>query len=571
MRLVQLSIQRYRSIIDTERLRLQDLTVLVGPNNEGKSNILQALVTSMRTLSQGGAIRRPSVGRRFRGDRLRGDYDWLRDFPRALQDSKPDGRSILNLDFELNGGEIDQFEQTVGSRLNGILPVGLSFGPDNRPAFTVRKQRHSAALSARRAEIEAFIADHVHLQYIPATRTADAALEVVDDMIRAEFVAAETTNEEYRAALDRIQAVQREILDAMETTICASLGGLLPDVRRVSLELEPDRLRPRARSRVVIDDGTATDLEFKGDGVQSLAALSLIRQYSQEGATGRELILAVEEPEAHLHPKAIHEIGAVLRQTASLQQVVISTHSPLLVNRFNLAGNIIVEKARARVASSVADLRAVLGVRTSDNLEHAEVILIVEGPEDEVALRAIIGHRSQALRTALGEGTLAIQPLFGGAKLTYVLSLLNSSMCRVHAFLDNDSTGRNAATRAREEGLLDAADETFAAYAGAQNSEIEDLYRVDVYSEALSNGFGFDVARLSTIPRSKGKWSQRLRLLFQSAGKRWDDEVERTAKALVAESVAGAPQTSIDPRCDAVVAGLTQAIEAKLAADGTRD
>jgi AAA ATPase-like protein len=48
MLLTQLSIQRYRSIIKTEKLALKQLTVLVGPNNEGKSNILQALVAGMQ-------------------------------------------------------------------------------------------------------------------------------------------------------------------------------------------------------------------------------------------------------------------------------------------------------------------------------------------------------------------------------------------------------------------------------------------------------------------------------------------------------------------------------------------
>lgn len=51
VKLVKLSIQRYRSIIATEKFTLSDFTVLVGPNNEGKSKILQALVTSMNALA----------------------------------------------------------------------------------------------------------------------------------------------------------------------------------------------------------------------------------------------------------------------------------------------------------------------------------------------------------------------------------------------------------------------------------------------------------------------------------------------------------------------------------------
>jgi predicted ATP-dependent endonuclease of OLD family len=328
--------------------------------------------------------------------------------------------------------------------------------------------------------------------------------------------------------------------------------------------MEPDRYLRRVRSRVVIDDGTPTDLEFKGDGVQSLAALSLIRHYSQEGAPGRELILAVEEPESHLHPRAIHEVAGVLRDTARTQQVVVSTHSPLLVNRFALASNIIVEKARARSAASVAELRDVLGVRTSDNLENAEVVLVVEGSSDKAPVTAILADRSMPLARALEAGALAVQPLFGGAKLTYVLSLLQNSMCRVHTFLDDDQEGQAAARRSREEGLLVPADETFARFPGAQESEIEDLYEPAAYHDSLWNEFGVDSARFAAIPRNRGKWSTRMRLTFINDGRNWDDGVQSAVKECVGAAVAANPRQGIIAQCAPLLEALAVALEAKL-------
>lgn len=40
MRLVSFSVRRFRSITEAYKLPLGDYSVLVGPNNEGKSNIL---------------------------------------------------------------------------------------------------------------------------------------------------------------------------------------------------------------------------------------------------------------------------------------------------------------------------------------------------------------------------------------------------------------------------------------------------------------------------------------------------------------------------------------------------
>ena len=47
MKLVDFSVTNYRSITAAHKLVLQDMTVLVGKNNEGKSNLLRALNVAM--------------------------------------------------------------------------------------------------------------------------------------------------------------------------------------------------------------------------------------------------------------------------------------------------------------------------------------------------------------------------------------------------------------------------------------------------------------------------------------------------------------------------------------------
>jgi putative ATP-dependent endonuclease of the OLD family len=128
-------------------------------------------------------------------------------------------------------------------------------------------------------------------------------------------------------------------------------------VRLESLDAQAPPIDIGRGFSVIVDDGTATDLTLKGDGVQSLAALALTQHYSRERARAREFILAVEEPEAHLHPRAIHRLRDTLRETASTQQVIITTHSPLFVNRLDLSSNIIVRKNRAQPGRSVQELR----------------------------------------------------------------------------------------------------------------------------------------------------------------------------------------------------------------------
>lgn len=105
MRLDQFSIQKYRSILKAEKLRLGDLTVLVGPNNEGKSNILQAPVTGMQELSGERPGIRPTPSAMRRQGRRASGYDWERDFPQSLQEDQPSGRTTMKFDFSLTDDE----------------------------------------------------------------------------------------------------------------------------------------------------------------------------------------------------------------------------------------------------------------------------------------------------------------------------------------------------------------------------------------------------------------------------------------------------------------------------------
>ena len=98
MRLKSFSVKKFRSITRTERIILGPCTVLVGPNNEGKSNILRALVLGMRILTRERYV--TTLGRRRVVYYRIGDYyNWERDYPINLQERQKDGKTELILEF----------------------------------------------------------------------------------------------------------------------------------------------------------------------------------------------------------------------------------------------------------------------------------------------------------------------------------------------------------------------------------------------------------------------------------------------------------------------------------------
>ncbi|MXX80820.1 MAG: ATP-binding protein, partial [Chloroflexi bacterium] len=153
----------------------------------------------------------------------------------------------------------------------------------------------------------------------------------------------------------------------------------MPNVRQVSIALRDDRPRrvPLHAIEMVVDDGQPTPLEMKGDGVQSLAAVALLRRSAMDRSRASSFVLAVEEPEAHLHPLAIRELRQVLSQIAEDQQVVVTTHSPLLADPLRVDCNTIVQGNAVRPARTFAEVRDSLGVRLEDNLQSARLSLVV--------------------------------------------------------------------------------------------------------------------------------------------------------------------------------------------------
>ncbi len=544
MQINYFSIQKYRSITRAQKLPLGKVTALIGPNNEGKSNILRALVVGMRALSSRPEARfasRPFYTRlpRDRADQIPDSYIWERDFPKSLQEKSPNGRTILDYEFELSASELDEFRSEVGSRLNGVLPIRLLIGRKGEVEFSIMKQGPGKqALTDKSKQIRQFIAKCIHLQYIPSVRTAREASNVVDEMVSSALMPLELSDD-FQAAVASIEALQEPILREISENIRDMLTEFLPDVVGVNVSISnDDRYRAlRALTQITVDDGNATGLQFKGDGVQSLAAIALLRRASSEAErANRELVLAIEEPEAHLHPHAIHQLKTLLEDIGSKQQVILTTHSPLLALRTSVESNIIVHQSRARPAKRISEVRDVLGVRTSDNLTHARVVLVLEGEDDTTIVRSYIERKHPRLMKRLSQGDLAIESLGGAGNLAYKLGELRTALCQYHVLLDNDQPGRNAAKKAEDGKLLLESERTFSMCPSMHNSEIEDLIHPRVYRQLLINRWNVDINNARFKSTGK-KWSERTKEAFLGAGQPWTDSVEMKVKSAVADAV----------------------------------
>ena len=573
MKLVSFSVENYRSITTARKIPLADYSLLVGANNEGKSNILHALTLAMNELVDWRRqVRHTTDGRTIRswpGSRSRRygkfRYDWDTDFPVSKQrKGKLNGVSNVVLEFELDEIEIEEFKSVIGSNLNGTLPLSVSFGQGSVDVTVKKPGRGGVTLTKKRMRIAEFVSKRIRFEYIPAIRTAESADQVNSQLVERELFRLED-NEDYANALAKIDELQQPVFDELAQTIQSTVSSFLPNVKSVELKSHrEDRYRALRRAiDIEIDDGQLTRLERKGDGVQSLVALALMRHASQQGASGLSTVIAIEEPESHLHPRAVHELRAVIETLSENNQVVLTSHSPLFVKPHNLKNTIIVKASRAACAAHVAEIREALGVRFSDNLENARLVLLVEGASDAKALRAILARRSEKLAIAFRSGIVALDYLGGASGLRQKATFYKSSACMIQCFIDNDKEGELATRRAIDEKVLNLRDVNLASVPHLPESELEDLYDVNCYRSAFLEAFGVDPKR-KTLGKTKLKWSNAMERRFRETGEPWSDRLKFEIKEWLAEFASTNCEQVVNELLSGPLTGFIETSEEKL-------
>lgn len=559
MQLIAFSVTNYRSITSAQGISLSQKTILIGRNNEGKSNVLRALQTSMKTL-----LDHSSIEGIFRGFNFTTNdtYVWTRDFPLKLQSRRSGNtNSVFRLDFSLNEEETIELKQAIGSNLKGSLPLEISIGKSHIPEFRVVKSGSGTkSLAQKSTKIAKFIADRIHFSYIPAVRTDKDALDLIRRLLSQELRSLEN-DDQYLQALSTISSLQKPILEKLGKQVHDALKTFIPSIKAVEIGISENDRKYALRHdvSVIVDDGTPTSIEHKGDGIKSLAALGLLR--SQQVRPGAS-ILAIEEPESHLHPAAIHQINEVIDSIASTTQVIITTHNPLFVDRNSISSNILVTEGGAKVAKSISSIRELLGVRASDNLSNANFALVVEGHEDVTALKSLLPYLSEKIGRALKNHTLVIEAIGGAGNLAYKLSLLRTFLCGTHTLLDGDDAGKIAYSKAERDGLISLASCTFINCNGFTQAEFEDCISVDLYKGSFLSEFGVDLDNRSF--KGNEKWSQRLKNCFLTQGKDMNDSILSKAKMTVAKAIEKNPSSALNEHkrgsIDALVAALERAL-----------
>lgn len=218
------------------------------------------------------------------------------------------------------------------------------------------------------------------------------------------------------------QSDVRAELNKLGTAVEIYLKKQFPDGTKVTFTVSPPLFTDLLKSfETTVDDGIETSAGAKGDGMQRAIMLSIIQAFAdfrRDQAAGASFLFLIDEAELHLHPTAQRALKNALLDICETDQVLINTHSSVLLADIDTRQKIFcVEKAnRITSVNEVPESKRpdiifeLLGGSPSDLLLPRN-FLIVEGKSDFEFIKGVI-ERFYA------DKLKGVQVIFGGGDLT---------------------------------------------------------------------------------------------------------------------------------------------------------
>lgn len=566
MRLRTFYVKSYRSIVEATLEDIQNYSVIVGPNNAGKSNLLRAIFVSL-SIALEGDFQRSRRNRQYSYAYSGEQYSWERDIPVSLRDDDS-ASTVFKLTFEFSENEKQEFKTKFGINLSKSIQMKFQLFKRSTEYNIIMPGRAKRPMEEKMREIGLFIRSKLDYEYIPCLRSTEFTAEYFSRLLNKEFRQLEE-QDAYKRCIETIRTLQAPVIDRLENKLTTSLKTFLPDIARVKLPRTlasfgflPRRTMYSYQNPIVIDDGALTSLEDKGDGVKSLAAIGIVQSLSFENARDHALILCIEEPEAHLHPDAVHSLRNIILEISSHTdvQVIISTHSPILVDRDDTKNNIVVcNNHRIKPCTSIADVREVLGVRLQDNLSAPKVVL-VEGISDKRYFEKLFVSMSPSLADKLEKGQLEIVDVGSATKMDYQIKLYNSATISTIVLLDSDDSGLETQRKLTETKTKLPNEVLMIKSAGMKKCELEDIVAFDMYFDAVLERFNINLDCKKFTNRKK-PWSDRLHEAAEHSAGVFNADIENQIKEMLADIVVQKGIDSIAAYDREYVQNLVKAVE----------
>lgn len=331
MHLSTVEIKNFRSLKELTVEFQPGLNVLVGRNNTGKTNLMQAI---RHALGPGAS---------------RGEALWLErdDFFRESATDLTERTISITLTFaELSEEqrahfyEIVEFDLANLERSKAIVRFEASWPRGRRQASI---KRTGGPVTAEPAEAPARLLESLPVTFLQALRNAEGSLapgyrsrlalllrDLADRTGGGARADIEAIYSRANQDLEQHSLISSTRLSLQETTKALAGSDYSASAIRAA-EVEFERI---LRTLQVQMDGTPIGaLDANGLGYNNLLYMAVVLEHLKSPESDESPLLLIEEPEAHLHPQLTILLAEYLANTTpgkSTPQTIVTTHSPTL-------------------------------------------------------------------------------------------------------------------------------------------------------------------------------------------------------------------------------------------------
>lgn len=462
MELRRLEIKNFRGITSLD-LELKDTTVLIGENNTGKTAVLDALRFALRDVR----TRRGCVFEEY-------------DFHLPTATAEPSTAPPISIRLTFREDTPGQWDEQQVARLNRarilqvgadqcsivILEVSAKFDETMRDFSQDWEFQNveGAPLTGLADSALGVFHSEVSYYYLSALRDATRQFDSRGVFWRPFLKKSQLTPEKRQEIESKLSEINNLIVSSH--TSFSQVVSRLKDIQNVvsvanggedivSVEAVPGRIFDML-SKAAVNLNTTTGAKIPvgrhGEGTQSLAVLTLFNAYLQAWNEGHPIV-ALEEPEAHLHPSAVRALWQLIEKIPG--QKILSTHSgdllsevpPESVARIYKEGQNIKASRLGDIALDPNDVRKFnFHIRRDrGELLFSRCWILGEGETEGT----LIPEVARVLEKSLEQAGIRVVTYQSGISLETCLKVANGMGIHWVVLTDNDREGRKNAEIAR--------------------------------------------------------------------------------------------------------------------------